>query len=78
MLVVLGMDLEAHDWWNALCLAWTLKHTIDEMFFVEQEALEHMSTYICVEYKALEHMKILLEILGIISGAFHVDVEHNL
>ena len=31
---------------------------IDEMVCVEQEALEHMSTYICVEHKALEHMKI--------------------
>ena len=27
------------------------------MFCVEQEALEHMSTYICVEHEALEHMK---------------------
>ena len=26
------------------------------MFFVEQEALEHMRTYICVEREALEHM----------------------
>ena len=31
---------------------------IDEMFFVEREALENMSTYISVEPKALEHMKI--------------------
>ena len=40
---VLGMDPKAHD---------------REMFFVEQEDLEHMSTYICVEHKSLEHMKI--------------------
>ena len=58
MLVVLGMDPEAHDWWNVLCWEWTLKHMIDEMFCVEREALEHMSTYIFVEHKALEHMKI--------------------
>ena len=37
---------------------------IDEMF--------------CVEHKALEHMKIQLEMLGTSFGAFHVDVEHNL
>ena len=43
---------------KCLCWAWTLKHMIDEMLCVEQEALEHMSTYICVEHKALEHMKI--------------------
>ena len=48
------------------------------MFFVEQKALEHMSTYICVEHKSLEHMKIYLEMLGIISRAFHVDVYHKL
>ena len=41
-----------------LCLAWTLKRMIDEMFCIEQEALEHMRTYIFVEHKALEHMKI--------------------
>ena len=29
---------------------------INEMFCVEQEALEHMSTYICVEREALEYM----------------------
>ena len=51
---------------------------IDEMFCVDQEALEHMSSYICVEYKALKQMKILLKMLGISSGAFHVDVEHKL
>ena len=39
-----------------LCLLWTLKHIIDEMFCVEQKALEHMSTYIFVEQEALEHM----------------------
>ena len=27
------------------------------LFCVEQEALEHMSTYICVEHEAMEHMK---------------------
>ena len=27
------------------------------MFCVEQEYLEHMSTYICVEREALEHMR---------------------
>ena len=27
------------------------------MIFVEQEALEHMSTYLCVEQEALEHMR---------------------
>ena len=26
-----------------LCWAWTLKHMIDEMFFVEREALENLS-----------------------------------
>ena len=26
-----------------LCWAWTLKHMIDEMFSVEQRALEHLS-----------------------------------
>ena len=41
-----------------LCWAWTLKHMIDEMFFVEREDLEHLSTYICVEHNAMEHMKI--------------------
>ena len=58
MLVVLGMEHEAHDWWNVLCWVWNLKHMIDEMFFVEREDLEHLSTYICVEHKVLEHMKI--------------------
>ena len=33
---------------------------------------------ICVEHKALEHMKIQLEMLSIISEAFYVDVEHKL
>ena len=37
---------------------------IDEMFYVE--------------HKALEDMKIELEMLGIIFGAFDVDVEHKL
>ena len=37
-----------------LCWAWSLKHMIDEMFCVEREALEHMSTYIGVEQ---EHSK---------------------
>ena len=26
------------------------------MFCVEQEALEHMSTYICVERESMEHL----------------------
>ena len=58
MFVLLGVDPEAHDWWNVLCWTWTLKHIIDEMFCAEQEDLEHMITYICVDHKALEHMKI--------------------
>ena len=33
---------------------------------------------LCVEQQALEHMKIQLEVLGIILGAFQVDVEHKL
>ena len=33
-------------------------HMINEMFCVEREALVHMRTYICVEHKAQEHMKI--------------------
>ena len=37
---------------------------IDEMFFLEQEALEHMSTYIFVEHKALEHMKNIIGNVG--------------
>ena len=37
-----------------------------------------MSNYICVENKSLEHMKIYLEMLGISSGALHVDFEHKL
>ena len=40
---VLGMEPEAYDRLDV---------------YVEREALEHMSTYICVEHKALEHMKI--------------------
>ena len=53
-----------------LCWAWTLEHIITEMFCVDQEALEHlsdwwivlealehMSTYVCVEREDLEHMK---------------------
>ena len=44
---------------------------IDEIFCVEREALEHMSTYIFVEHK-------YLEMLGMSSGAFHVDVEHKI
>ena len=48
------------------------------MICVEREALEHMSTYLCVEREALEHMKIQLDLLGIILGAFHVDVDHKL
>jgi len=51
---------------------------IDDMFYVEQEALEHMSNYICVDHKALEHMKIYLEMLGIGSREFHVDVDLKL
>ena len=37
-----------------------------------------MSTYLCVEQEALEHMKRKLEVLGINLGSFHVDVEHKL
>ena len=42
-LFVLGMDPEAHDWWD-VC--------------VERAALENMSIYNCVERKVLEDMKI--------------------
>ena len=66
---------------------------IDEMFCVHKKALEHMSTYICVEQEALKHIsfdtfvlsiklwntwKYHLEVLGISRGAFHVDVEHKI
>ena len=66
---------------------------IDEMFFIERGALEHMSTYICDEQEAPEHMsletfvlimklwntwKYNLEVLDISSRAFHVDVERKL
>ena len=38
-----------------------------------------MIIYICFEREALEHMKnIILEVLGISPGAFHVNVEHKL
>ena len=37
-----------------------------------------MSTYPCVERETLEHMKTYLEVLGISSRDFHVDVEHKL
>ena len=85
-----------------------MKHMIDEMFciewgalenmgklmlWVEQQSLEHTSTYMCVEREAMEHMsfetfvlsmklwntwKDKLEVLGISPGAFYVDVEHKL
>ena len=48
------------------------------MICVDQGALEHMSTYPCVERETLEHMKTYLEVLGISSRDFHVDVEHKL
>ena len=34
-----------------------MEHIGKLMFCVEQEALEHMSTYIGVEHESLEHMK---------------------
>ena len=34
-----------------------LEHMGKLIFCVEQEALEHRSTYICVEREALKHMK---------------------
>ena len=37
-----------------------------------------MSTYICVEHKALEYMKYNFEMLGISYRSFHVGVEHKL
>ena len=43
--------------YDFMCWAWNLKHMIDEMFCVERGDMEHMSTYICVEHEALEHMK---------------------
>ena len=67
---------------------------VDEMFCVEWEAPEYMSTYICIEQEYLEHMSFetfllsmkiwntwkynLDVLLGISPGAFHVDVEHKL
>ena len=42
-LLVLGVDPEAHDWWDVLCWA---------------KGSGAMSNYNCVEHKALEHMKI--------------------
>ena len=71
----------------------SLEHKGKLMLCVEQEAVENMSTNICVEREDLEHMsfetfvlsmklwntwKDNLEVLGIIFGAFHVDVEHKL
>ena len=32
----------------------------------------------CVEREAMEHMRRYLDVLGIILGAFHFDVEHKL
>ena len=69
------------------------EHMSKLMFYVEQESLEHMSTYNCVEWEALENMdfetfllsiklwniwKDKLEVLGISPSAFHADVGHKL
>ena len=48
------------------------------MMCVEQEDLEHLSTYLCVEKEDMEHMKRKLEVLGISPGAFHVVVANNI
>ena len=76
-----------------LCWEWTLKHMIDEMFCVEQGALEHLidcwimlrkklrSTWVLtflLSEKLQNIWKYNLELLGISSGVFHVGVEHKL
>ena len=48
------------------------------MNYVEQEALEHMRTYICVEQDALEDMKRKLDVLGISPRSFDADVYYKL
>ena len=53
---VLGVDLEAHDWWDVLC--WARSSGAHEYLnvCVEREALEHISVCVCFEREALEHM----------------------
>ena len=57
-LFVLGVDPKALDWWDFFC--WEKRFGALEwlMICVEQEALEHMSTYLCVEQESLENMNI--------------------
>ena len=37
---------------------------INEMFWLERKALEHVNTYIVIEHNALEHMKNIIENVG--------------
>ena len=70
-----------------------LEHMGNLVLWVEQEDLENMSSYICVERETMENMsfetfvlnrklwntwKGKLEVLGIIPTAFHVGVKHKL
>ena len=43
-----------------MCSAWTLKHMIDDLFYVEQRYLEHEYLNVCVEREALEHMSVYI------------------
>ena len=51
-LFVLGMDPEAHDWWD-VCVERAALENMSNWCCVEREALEHMSINICVEREAL-------------------------
>ena len=65
--------------YDFMCWAWTVKHHIDEMFCVEWEALKHMilDTFV-LSMKIWRTWKDKLEVLGIIPGAFQIDVEIKL
>ena len=90
---MLGVDPEAHDWWDVFCWARSSRAHEYLNVCVEQEDLEYMSVYVCVQWEALEHMsmktfvlsmklwstwKDKLEVLGISPADFQVDVEHKL
>ena len=57
MLVVLGMDPEAHDWWDVLC--WAQSSGAHDYLYLcwARSYGEHEFWDICVENEALEHMK---------------------
>ena len=48
---VLGMDPEAHDWWDVFC--WAMSYGAHEYLnvCVEREAMEHMSVYVVLRKK---------------------------